>query len=110
MNMSAYKGLWILFTVFVLTPTFILASGVEGLGFVEARFTMQNELVGYYVPEFLAWILSFPVTAMSTLIPGSVSLSTAFGNFIWPWVGPLTVMVFLLTINPPFYKETQSAE
>lgn len=108
MNMSAYKGLWILLTVFVIFPAFIMASNVEGLGFGEARYFIQCGLMEFYLPQSMSWVLSFPVTLMATLIPGSAALSTAFGNFIWPWVGPLLVCMFLLTIDPPFYKADEN--
>lgn len=105
---SAYKFFWGLFVVLVLTPTFILASGVEGLGFGEARLSLEYQLAGFPLPEFLAWLLSYPVTMMSTLIPGSISLSTAFGNLIWPWVGPFLVLLFLMRIDPPFIEKFKS--
>jgi hypothetical protein len=104
MKMSTYRTLWTLFAIFILTPAFILSSNVEGLSFGEARLAMVNDLMGFYFPQMLATLLSFPVTLMATLIPGSTALSTAFGNFIWPWIGPMTVLMFLVSIDPPGYK------
>jgi hypothetical protein len=104
MNMQAYKGLWIVFTIFVLLPAFMMASNVEGLGFEEGRFAIQCGLMELYIPQAMSWVLSFPVTVMAILLPGSLALSTGFGNLVWPMVGPFLVALFLLTIDPPGYK------
>jgi hypothetical protein len=110
MNMTTYKGLWKLFILFIIFPAFIMASNVEGLGFGEAREYIQGGLMEFFLPQAFAWILSFPVTVMATLTPGSVALSTGFGNLLWPWVGPLTVALVLLSINPPFCSKAVEAE
>jgi hypothetical protein len=104
MNMSAYRTIWTLFVILILAPAFINASSVEGLIFSEARIHMVGILMNYLLPESIASILSYPVTALATLLPGTSSVSTAFGNFIWPWIGQLVVFLFLITIDPPFYK------
>ncbi|MDP9653504.1 UNVERIFIED_ORG: hypothetical protein J2W87_001413 [Pseudomonas putida] len=101
----SYEGFWFLFTVFVIFPAFIMASNVEGLDFGEARYSIQCGLMEFFMPQSMSWVLSFPVTVMATVIPGTAALSTAFGNFIWSWVGPLLVGLFLLSIAPPFIEK-----
>jgi hypothetical protein len=108
--MAIYRIVWMFLMVIIVAPAFVMASGMEGIGFQEASVFTMTTFQGYGVPHFLAALLSYPVTIVATLIPGTSSLAAWAGDWIWQGVGILFLAVFFLNLEPPFYRATPSAE
>jgi hypothetical protein len=100
-----YRCGWFLFMVMVFAPAWLFASSVEGVPFEMAVDIIRQELGYLFFPDFLSSVLSYPVTALATLIPGS---SAFIIMPIYMWVGGFSVVVAMLYfafVQPPYFKE-----
>ena len=108
MSMNTYRAVWMLFLVIIVLPAFVMASGMEGLDFEQASiFTLQT-LEAYGIPHIIAIVIGYPVTVVATVIPGTSTLMAMLGNFIWSGLGIFFLFLFLVNIEPPFYKATET--
>lgn len=110
MSMSTYRVVWMAFMVFIVAPAFVLASSVEGLDFSQSVLSVQGDLYGFWVPSFIGDYLAYPVTMLATILPGTSSMATFFGEMIWSGVGLVMTIIFFINFEPPFYTEPQVAE
>lgn len=110
MSMSTYRAVWMLLMVFIVAPAFMMASGMEGLGFQDSLSLTFNTFHDYGLPQFMTELLVYPVTIVATVIPGTSSLATMPADFIWPGLGVIFLVVFFINFEPPFYRETPEVE
>lgn len=106
MSMTTYRAVWMLLMVFLVAPAFLMASGMEGVGFQEGASYTFMTLQAYGVPSFLAEWLAYPVTILATLIPGTSSLVAVMGDTIFTGLGMIFLIAFLANVEPPFYRSS----
>jgi hypothetical protein len=100
-----YRCGWWLFMVLMVGPAWYLASTVEGVPFSKAVDIIRYGLHGLHFPDFLVSLVSYPVTMLATLIPGSsalvfliLALFISYGAFFFAF------MYFALVQPPNFYE------
>ncbi len=106
-KVTFYRAGWFLFMMLIFGPAWLLASSVEGVSFNMAVGIIREGLAGMYFPSWLASLISWPVTAFATLIPGSSAIAFAvlfvvFGAFV-PAAFFFTFLYFAL-VQPPNYR------
>lgn len=110
MSMSTYRVVWMLVMVFIVVPAFVMASGMEGLAFKEASLYTLSTLDAYGVPRIIGVVIGYPVTILATLLPGTSTLATLLGDFIWKGLGIVFLTLFFILLEPPFYREEADTE
>ncbi|MBI6882978.1 hypothetical protein [Pseudomonas putida] len=109
--MAIYRAAWMLLMVLIVTPAFIMASGVEGLSFSEAAHFVDFTLWSMGVPALITGVLAYPITLVATLIPGTSSLAVMFGEFfLWKGLGVVLLLAFFIQLEPPFYRKESQVE
>lgn len=109
MSMKTYRAVWMLLMVFLMAPAFLMASGMEGVGFQEGASYTFMTLQSYGVPGFLAEWMAYPVTIVATLIPGTSSLVALMGDTLFTGLGMVFMIAFLVFVEPPFYRSSSEA-
>lgn len=109
--MGTYRVVWALLMLLVVVPGFVLASSTELQTLHETAISAVILLEDYYyMPRFLAFLLSYPVAVVATLLPGSSSLLILFGDMIWRGLGVIFLSVALVNVQPPFYEPDSNGE
>lgn len=106
--MSTSRFIWAVFMALVVAPAFVLASSVEGINFNQSLDSVRSSLYGFWLPDFLGYILSFPITIIATIFPASSSSLPFAGNMIWSGVGIIATILVFINIAPPFNRDKDS--
>lgn len=108
--MTAYRVIWGIFMLVVVTPAFVLASATELQTLHETAIQALILLDDWHVPRFIAIVVSYPAAVLATILPGSSTLLPFLGEMIWKNVGVILLAVALLNVEPPFYKKLAKEE
>jgi hypothetical protein len=99
-----YRSIWFMFMVLVFAPAWFLASSVEGISFGLAVDVVHAGLEGLYFPGWLASLVSYPVTAMATLIPGSSRSAYWAVYMVFSSFSVVIFFVYFMLVEPPNYR------
>lgn len=103
-----YRCGWWLFMVLMVGPAWYLASTVEGVGFSKAVEIIRDGLYGLHFPDFLVSLVSYPVTMLATLIPGSSALLFSVAALFVSYGAFFFAFLYFALVQPPNYYEMKA--
>lgn len=106
--MSNVRFYWLIFMTVIVVPAFLLASSAEGVTFEELLFATRNMLSFEFVPNFVTFIVSYPVSILAKMLPGTSTLIPVFGDIIWQGVGIASVLIIFSNVAPPLNRDADT--
>lgn len=104
-NITFYRAGWFLFSILVLGPAWFVASSVEGLSFGVAAdgvpLLLRDSL---FFPEWLGYLLRYPITLVATFIPGSSAVVFLFLMSIFSYGALAVTFIYFGFVQPPNYN------
>lgn len=107
-KIALYRCGWWLFMVLMVGPAWYLASTVEGVGFSKAVEIIRVGLYGLHFPDFLVSLVSYPVTVLATIIPGSSALLFAVMGLFFSYGAFFFAFLYFALVQPPNFYAMKS--
>lgn len=103
-----YRCGWWLFMVLMVGPAWLLASTVEGVPFSKAVDIISYGLYDLHFPSFLVSLVSYPVTLLATLIPGSSALVMLILFLFLSYGAFFVAFLYFALVQPPNFYAMKS--
>jgi hypothetical protein len=103
-KIALYRVSWFVFMVMVFAPAWMYASSVEGVDFSMALWIVKKQLAYVACPPGLAEFLSYPITLLATVIPGSSRFALFPVLSVFGGLSIFVAFIYFAIVQPPFYR------